>query len=181
MASHEHMILSYHLRQNLWFEDGIDLVMIDDEVSSDLDIAMAVRREGIPGTATPDGILTRFEGTRFACIISEIDYKAEPVAINLGFMLLELGENTVQKINECIEEVLKRCAADGGFHNMVIGISGASTGLTVHCSRDSYNRVESRLYRHCTLRKYTERADSWFGLALTPTGFVQLAAELVGE
>ena len=141
MASHEHMILSYHLRQNLWFENGVDLVEIGDEVSLDLDVAMAVRREGIPGSATPDGILTRFEGTRFASIISEIDHKAEPVAINLGFMLLELGEETVQNINEYIEEALKRCAADGGFHNMVIGISGASTGLAVHCSQDSYSRV----------------------------------------
>ncbi len=181
MASHEHMILSYHLRQNLWFENGVDLVMVDDEVSSDLDVAMAVRREGIPGNATPDGILTRFEGTRFESIISEIDDKAEPVAINLGFMLLELGEDTVQNINVNIEKVLTLCAADGGFHNMVISISGASTGLTVHCSQDSYRMVESRLQRHCEVRKYTEKANSWFGLALTPVGSVRLVAELVGE
>ncbi len=181
MANHEHTILSYHLKQNLWFEDSIDLVMLDDDVSSDLEIAMTVRREGIPGNPTPDGILTRFEGTRFASIISEIDHMAEPVAINLGLMLLELGEDTVQTINENIEEVLKRCAADGGFHNMVIGISGASTGLTVHCSRDSYSSVESRLYAHCTHRKFTQNASNWFGLALTPTGSVQLVAELVGK
>ena len=181
MASHEHMILSYHLRQNLWFESGVDLVMLDDEMSSDLDVAMAVRRDGIPGSATPDGILTRFEGTRFASIICEIEDKPEPVAINLGFMLLQLGEDTIRKVNEYIEEVLKRCAADGGFHNMVIGISGASTGLTVHCSRDSYRKVESRLQRHCEVRKYMERANGWFGLALTPSGSVRLVAELVGD
>ena len=179
MANHEHIILSDHLRQNLWFENGVDLVVIDDEVSSDLYAAMEVRREGIPGNVTPDGILTRFKGTWFESIISEIDDKAEPVAINLGLMMLELGADTVQNINEYIEEALKRCAADGGFYN--IGISGASTGLTVHCSQDSYCMVKSRLQRHCEVWKYTEKANSWFGLALTPVGSVQWVTELVEE
>ncbi len=181
MASHEHMILSYHLKKNLWFESGVNLVVFDDDVSSDLDVAMAVRREGISGSATPDGILTRFEGTPFARIISELEDRAESVAITFGFMLLELGEETVQKINEYIDEVLKRSVRDGRFHNMVIGISEASTGLTVHCSQDSHSVLESRLRQHCEVRKYTERANSWFGLAMTPTGSIQLVAELVGD
>ena len=181
MASHEHMILSYHLKKNLWFEDGVDLVFFDDDVSTDVDVAMAVRREGIPGNPTPDGILTRFEGTHFSRIISELENRAEPVAIDLGFMLLELSEETVQKINEYINEVMKRSVQDGGFHNMVIGISEASTGLTVHCSQDAHNVLEPRLRQHCNLRKYTERANSWFGLAMTPTGSIRLVAELVGD
>ncbi|MCY3702387.1 MAG: nuclease-related domain-containing protein [Rhodospirillales bacterium] len=181
LASHEHMILSYHLKQNLWFERGVDHVLIEDDVSSDLDLAMAVRREGVPGRATPDGILTRFEGTHFAKVLSEIDGRAEPVAINLGFMLLELGEDTVKTINGHIEEVLARSTRDGQFHNMVVGISEASTGLTVHCSRDAHFRVESRLREHCAIRKYTQKANSWFGLALNPEGSIRLVAQLVGD
>ena len=181
MTNHEHAVLAYHLKRNLWFENNMDLVEIADDVSSDLDLAMSVRRLGIPGCETPDGILTRFAGTRFESIISEIEYKAEPVAINLGFMLLGLSEGTVKKINEYTEEVLKRCGEDGSFHNMVIGISELSSGLTIHCSRDSYSRVESRLQQHCEFRKYTERANSWFGLALTPEGSVLLVTELVGK
>ncbi|MYH58657.1 MAG: prepilin peptidase [Boseongicola sp. SB0675_bin_26] len=181
MAGHEHMILSYHLKSNLWFESDLDLAMIDDDVSSDLDIAMGVRREGMPGNATPDGILTRFEGTPFARILSEIEDKEESPAIGLGFMLLELGEDAVEKINEGIREMLKRSARDGGSHNMVVGISEASTGLTVHCSRDFDSSSESRLRQHCEARKYTEKANSWFGLAMAPTGSIRLVAELSGE
>lgn len=181
MAGHEHMILSYHLKSNLWFESDLDLAMIADDVSSELDIAMGVRREGIPGNATPDGILTRFEGTPFAHILSEIEDKEESAAIGLGFMLLELGQDAVEKINESIREVLMRSARDDGLHNMVIGISQASTGLTVHCSQEFNSSSESTLRQHCEVRKYTERANSWFGLAVAPTGSIRLVAELSGE
>lgn len=181
MASHEHMILSYHLKRNLWFDDGVDLVSLTDDVSADLDLAMAVRRDAIPGAATPEGILTRFQGTRYANIIAEIDDEADPVAINFGLMLLELAENAVCSVNEYIEEVLKRSNADGLPHNMVIGISAASTGLTVHCSRSFDRRAMSALLRHCEARKYTARANSWFGLALAPDGSIRLVTELVGD
>ena len=181
MASHEHVVLSYHLKKNLWFESSVDLVFLQDDVSSDLDSAMAVRREGVPGAATPDGILTRFESTPFASIISEIEDKADPVALNLGFMLLELGEDTIRQINEYIAEVLKRTSEDGRDHNMVIGVSGPSTGLTVHCNWTLDHEAAAKLRRHCELRKYMARADNWFGLALAPDGGIRLVAQIVGD
>ena len=181
VASHEHMIFSYHLKRNLWFESGVDLVVFDDDVSTALDLAMAVRRDGIPGCATPDGILTRFQGTPFASIISEIENKAEPAALSVGLMLLELGEDTICKLNENIAEMLAKSAADGAFHNIVIGISAATTGLTVHCCPDLDEKVEPRLRQHCEYRKYTQSANSWFGLVLTPEGSVRWVAELTGH
>ena len=180
-ASHEHMILSYHLKRNLWFENSVDWVSFEDDVSSNLDVAMAVRRDGITGAATPEGILTRFEGTRFANIISEIENEADPAAVSLGFMLLELGEATICEISEYIEEVLKRTNADGAPHNMVVGVSGASTGLTVYCSRSFDRRIVSVLCGHSEIRKYAERANSWFGLALAPDGTIRLVVEIVGD
>ena len=181
MASHEHVVLSYHLKKNLWFESSVDLVCLQDDVSSDLDSAMAVRREGVPGAATPDGILTRFEGTPFESIISEIEYKAEPVALNLGLVLLELGEDTIREINEHIREVLKRTNEDGRGHNMGIGVSGSSTGLTVHCNRTLDHEAASKLRRHCEIRKYVARAEKWYGLALAPDGGIRLVAEVAGD
>ena len=72
IGSHEHMFLSYHLKRNLWVTDDIDMLTLEDNMSADLDPAMAVRRDRMPGVRTPDGILTRFEGTRFAEIITAI-------------------------------------------------------------------------------------------------------------
>ena len=179
MAGHERVVLSYHLKKNLWFESSVDLAFLQDDVSTDLDLAMAVRREGVPGAATPDGILTRFEGTRFASIISEIEDKANPIALNFGFVLLELSEDTIRTVNEHLEEVLKRTNEDGRSHNMVIGLSGLSTGLTVHCSRTLDRETASTLRWHCELRKYAARADNWFGLALAPDGAIRLVTQSV--
>ena len=181
MASHEHMLLSYHLKQNLWLANDVDIMWVQDDVSSDLDVAMAVRREGVPGAATPAGILTRFEGTHYARIISEIEDKEEPAAIDLGLMLLELGEDTILKINEYISKIVRRTKGDGDLHNMVIGISDASTGLTVHCSRVFGQEELATLHQHCLKRKYSEKAKSWFGIALSPDGVIRIVVELVGE
>ena len=175
---HEHISLSYHLGRNLWVDKNVDLMMFEDDVAMHLDVAMTVRREGIPGAATPDGILTRFQGTPFSRIIAEIEDEPSLATISLGLMLLELSEATVQKINVHIEQVLMRTKQDGGLHDVTIGISDASTGLTVHCSKLAASEAEVRLFTHCRKRKYSQKAKSWFGLALRPDGSIQLAGEL---
>ena len=180
MARHETILLSYHLKKNLWLGNDADLMLLHDDISAPLDVAMAVRREGVSGEATPDGILTRFEGTPFAKIIAEIEGKENAVAIDLGFMLLELDEDTVRTINDSISQITVRTTQDGDLHNFIIGISSASTGLTVHCSRLDDREAEVRLRHHCEVRKYSQRASTWFGLAIRPDGSIQLAAKLVG-
>ncbi|MCY4132246.1 MAG: SEC-C metal-binding domain-containing protein [Nitrospira sp.] len=180
VANHETIHLSYHLKYNLWVENNIDLRVLDDNVSSHLDVAMAVRRDGVSGSPTPDGILTRFEGTPFARIISEIEDKENSVAIDLGFILLKLSEAMVRKINEGIGQIRARTMQDGGLHDITFGFSSASTGLTVYCSRLDDREAEIRLRHHCRVRKYSQRANSWFGLAIRQDGSIQLVAKLIG-
>jgi hypothetical protein len=43
-AGHELTILAYHLRQNLWIDTEYNMVSLDDDISSSLDLAMLVRR-----------------------------------------------------------------------------------------------------------------------------------------
>ena len=180
MTSHELTFLSFHLKQNLWIEDNVDLMSLNDDISVDLDVAMMVRRDRIHGERTPDGILTRFEGTPFAKILTEIEHRPDPVAIDLGLMLHELGEDTVRRINVHIDQILKRTAADGGLHDMTIGLSAAFCGLTVHCSLLGDSAAATRLRGHCAMRKYSQKADNWFGIALRPDGSIHLVAELNG-
>ena len=175
---HELTTLSYHLRCNLWLDKNVDLMLLEDDVAMHLDVAMTVRREGIPGTATPDGILTRFEGTPFSRIIAEIEDKPSPAAISLGLMLLELSEVTVQNINDYIKRILMLTKQDGGLHDVTIGITDASTGLTVHCSKLTGSEAEVRLLTHCKRRKDLQKANSWFGIALRPNGSLLFAGEL---
>ena len=180
MARHETVLLSYHLKKNLWLANDIDLMMLNDNISAPLDVAMTVRRDGISGTATPDGILTLYKGTPFARFIAEIEHLESSVAIDLGLMLLEVDEDTVRWLNDGINQIMARTAQDGNLHDVTIGISSASTGLTIHCSRLDDLTADVRLRRHCEVRKYSQRANSWFGLAIRPDGSIQLAAKLIG-
>lgn len=179
MMSHEHTLLSYHLKKNLWQGD-FDMMMVGDDVSSDLDIAMAARRDDVPGAKTPAGTLTAFVDTPFSRIVAQIEDQAEPVAIALGFLLLELSGDTVKALNRNVKRVLKLVANDGDMHDMTIGLGQSSRGLTIHSNTLSADEANERLYQHCRVRKYSQKADEWYGIALRPDGSINLAAVLTG-
>lgn len=170
MASHELTILSYHLKKNLWVDDEIDMVMLDDDICADLDLAMLVRREDIPGKDTPEGILTRFNATALGRMVKGIEARRDPATIDLGFMLLTLGEDSVLEISAGIDQLAKRGIADGKSHDLTVGLGSGGTGLTIHCNDDSIEVASPALQRHCHARKYTERAQTWFGVCVRPTG-----------
>ncbi len=168
VASHELTILSYHLKRNLWLNDDHDMVMLEDDISSDLDLAMAVRRDGVPGKGTPDGILTRFSATTLGRMTAAIWASSEPATIALGFMLLTLSEDAVAAVSEAIDQIAQRAVRDGKGHDFTAGFTRGSTGLTIHCNNDAIEVAGASLERHCYARKYTERASSWFGVCLRP-------------
>lgn len=168
MASHELTILSYHLKQNLWLDEEYDMVMLDDDISADLDLAMLVRREGIPGKATPDGILTRFSTTALGRMVKAIEAQPNPATIDLGFALLTLGEDTVIEVSAGIDQLAKQGIADGKNHDLTVGLSSGGTGLTIHCNDNPIEVAGPALRRHCYARKYTQHAQTWFGVCVRP-------------
>ena len=168
MASHELTILSYHLKQNLWVNEEHDMVMLDDDISADLDLAMLVRREGIPGKSTPDGILTRFSTTALGRMVKAIEARPDPATIDIGFTLLTLGEDTVIEVSKGIDQLAKQAVADGKNHDVTVGLGSGGTGFTVHCNNDPIEAAGPALQRHCHARKYSERAKTWFGACLRP-------------
>lgn len=174
ISSHERMILAGHLKYNLWVDNERDLVTFDDKISADLENAMIVRREGIAGQPTPDGILTRFGTMALGHIVKEIEARPDPATIDLGFMLLTLSEQTVSSVSEGIDRIVSMARRDGKRHDFTVSIregksiGEGSTGLTIHCNNDPISVAFSRLYEHCTKRKSTQQADSWFGLCISP-------------
>jgi len=168
LASHEDVVLSYHLKKNLWFSDEYDGIQLGDDISVDLDIAMMVRRDGIEGNPTPDGILTRFKDTAFGDLMAQIEYQENPATIQLGFMLLMLSEDTAYKISDGIQEIARLARKDGQCHDLTVGIGEGSTGLTIHCNNDPLEEAKSGLKQHAELRKYSQKAKGWFGINIDP-------------
>lgn len=168
IASHELVLLSQHLKRNLWFEDKYDWIQLDDDISADLNIAMSVRRDNVPGKRTPNGILTRIANTSVGRLLKEIETRADPETLDLGFLLLKLGENAVLKISKAMDVVAERARLDGQGHDVTMPLNEAGAGLTIHCNDTALASAGPSLLNHCTARKYKTKTDEWHGLCLWP-------------
>lgn len=168
--AHELVALSFHLKQNLWLDKEHDLVHLGDDIATDLDLAMTVRREGIPGLRTPKGILTRFSETTYERLLAQIEQKETPEAIDLGFLLLTLNEDTCQAISSGVDQLTRKTQLDGRLHDLTVSIGEANEGICIHCNPAPPQEAVDKLTAHCLLRKYAQRARKWFGLCVDARG-----------
>lgn len=166
LSTHELTILSYHLKQNLWMDGEYTMMQLGDDICADLDLAMLARRDGIPGSATPEGILTKYVGTHFDRLIKDVELRDHPATVDFGFMLLTLSGDTIEMINDGISKLLELGRKDGKHHDLTLGFSGGSYGLTIHCNDDTDAEAAKRLERHCDRRKYQQKAEQWFGVCI---------------
>lgn len=174
--SHELTALGFHLKRNLWLEPEFDMVMLEDDIAIDLDLAMTVRRDNVSGAHTPEGILTRLAGTQFEHLLHQIEGSAEPATIELGFLLLTLGEDTCRNIDQGLNAIMRRTRADGKTHDFTIG--GDYGGIAFHCNSAPSEVAMRKLGFYCECRKYKQRAPRWFGLSLDPMGNLQFGVAL---
>lgn len=168
LSTHELTILSFHLKYNLNFDDEYSLVQLGDDIAVDLDIAMFTRRDNVPGLDTPEGVLTRYKNTTFGQIIRDIDKLDDPNTIDLGFLLLELSGDTIEKINDGVAKIVESTKRDGKLHDITLSIGEAKTGITIHCNDAPPSMSASILENHCHLRKYKLKAKTWFGICVDP-------------
>lgn len=167
LAAQELTILAYHLKHNLWMENDTAIMHLAEDFTAGLDIAMAVRRRGMDGDATPEGFMTRFEGKTLGRIVREIERRPESAVLDQGFQLLEMSGDAFDKFSRIIDRQARRAAQDGKPHDMAMMFDDAS-GLTVVCSGEPGSVAAPKLETLCTLRKYRQKANRWFGLCLTP-------------
>ncbi len=165
MSSHEITAFGYHLKRNLWLGE-YDFMLLEDDISVDVDIAMAARRDGIEGQRTPPGILTELRDTAIGRIINEIEQRSEAGAIAVGLELLKLSGKSARDLSGSIDRIAA-AAADGKEHDVTVAKRGES-GITFHCNSLPDLVSAPKLRRHCELRKFGEKAPVWFGLTLEP-------------
>jgi hypothetical protein len=174
--SHELTALGFHLKRNLWIEPEYNMVMLEDDIAADLDLAMMVRRDNVHGPHTPDGILTRFAGTQFERLLQQIEKDPTPISIELGVMLLTLGEDSCRTINQGLQFITRQVRADGKVHDFTVG--GKEGGITFHCNVESSDDAKAKLGAYCTCRKYAERAQRWIGVSLDHESNLQFGVVL---
>ncbi|TLX70041.1 preprotein translocase [Pseudomonas nicosulfuronedens] len=175
--NHELTALAFHLRTNLWLDDEYNMVMLDDSIAADLDTAMMVRREGIAGERTPPGILTRMAGTYYEQLITQIEARPEAATLELGFILLSMGEDSCRRVHQGIEAITRQTQRDGMRHDFSIGLNGGR-GICFHCNPAPSPGAVAALKSHCAKRKYKQRSPTWFGVSVGPGGDVQFGVRL---
>lgn len=169
MASQELTIVGYHLTRNLWVQDDVNLMHLEDDFSAALDIAMAVRRAGVQGAATPNGVLTRFEKTTIGKIVKEIEARPDPATIDLGFLLLAMSEQAVIEMSGAVDRIAAWSRTDGKLHDATFAFKD-DMGITFYSTNEPHHLVSPRLTTYCALRKYKQKAEKWFGICLNPIG-----------
>ncbi|HEY0296580.1 MAG TPA: SEC-C metal-binding domain-containing protein [Bordetella sp.] len=178
MTGHELTVLGYHLKQNLWLDEKYDCFMLDDSVAQGLDTAMLVRRDNLPGDDTPVGILTKMRGTRYESLIKEIEARADPATLELGFHLLAMDEDACRNVHRVVETITRQAHLDGKRHDITLASSAPPGGVTFHCNPTPSPEAIAVLETYCTMRKYQQRAAQWFGVSVDPAGKVQFGVTL---
>lgn len=164
MTTNELAVLGYFLKVNLWLESENDFLNLDDSLASDIDAAMIVRREGLPGKDTPEGLLTRFKDTFVGRVIDDVDRNPNALCVELGLTLLEMGEDGINDV-----EALVSIMAARGRGDVTLPMENRSSGLTIHCNSDPRSIAEPSLQKHMLRRKYFQKADKWLGLNVDPS------------
>nr|QFE31785.1 SecA-related protein [uncultured bacterium] len=178
MSGHELTVLGYHLKQNLWLDEKHDMVMLEDSIAQDLDTAMLVRRDNLPGNDTPVGILTKLRGTRYESLIKEIEARADPATLELGFHLLSMDEDSCRHVHRLLDAITRMAQLDGKRHDMTLASSEPPCGVSFHCNPEPSPQAVAVLEAHCAKRKYQQHAAQWFGVSVSLTGHVQFGVTL---
>ncbi len=163
---HEITLLSYHLKYNLWLDDEYDFVMLEDDFAADIEIAMGARRFNLPGKRTPTGILTLAEGRTLDCIIQTIEAQPMGAMIDLVLHLYQLGGDAMKELLDGVDRSIGT-ARMKGTSDFSMGFGG--TGITIHCNFAPRSEAEARLTGHMAVCKYRSKAETWFGLSISPT------------
>ncbi|WP_143483309.1 nuclease-related domain-containing protein [Pseudomonas congelans] len=173
LMSHELTALAYHLKCNFSKESEVNFVMLEDDIAVDLEIAMSVRRDNTPGADTPDGILTRFSGTLFESVISQIEQAEDSKLIDLGFDLLAYDEDSCRAIDSGLKLITNKTSVDGQCHDFTLGSIQQNSGVTFHCNAITDSSSLHRLQAHCEKRKYRTKVNKWYGICVDPAGNFQ--------
>nr|WP_299137310.1 SEC-C metal-binding domain-containing protein [uncultured Vibrio sp.] len=169
LSNHELVILSTYIKQNLYFEEEPTLVMLDDNISTDLELAMLARRDGHEGEKTPKGFLTSHRNSHVGSIISDIEFSKDYCLQRLGLHLLSMNGSSIHLINDAISKMIAQFKIDHRHHDISLPLLEDKTGLTIHCNEDDNDTAYKRLVTHCEKRKYSCKADSWVGCNFSPT------------
>ena len=168
-STHEQTILSYYLNNGLCnlCVDERNHIHLGNDITASLNLAMMVRRQGVEGKNTPEGILTQHKNTPIGRIIEQIEQTEDSTLIDIGFTLLSCSYDLLKQASDDLGKISALTQKDGKNHDVTL-IIYKGTGITIHCNQDPLKIAHLKLSLHCGARKYANKARKWFGLCIEP-------------
>lgn len=168
LIANELIPFSYHLRHNLWLDPKYDMACLADDYAAHVDVAMAVRRQGVSGSPEVEGVLTRYRGTRIGEILDQIQEAKTPELTELALWILQLSDETADGLSRAIESQIRAAVKEHGIKDLTFTFENHSAGLTIHLSALPDKIAQENIVKHCRWKKYDLKADRWYGLVLRP-------------
>jgi hypothetical protein len=92
---------------------------------------------------------------------------------------MAFSEASTGLVNQAIDTLRRKGAADRQNHDFSAFFSEVDAGITIHCNDDDLDFAKDRLFGHCSLRKYAQKAKRWFGLIISAqTGNLRAGLQL---
>lgn len=168
LITNELIPFSYHLRNNLWLDPKYDMVNLGEDFTAHVDVAMAVRRQGVSGSPEVKGVLTRYRGTRTGVILDQLQEATIPELTELGLWILQLSGETADGLSRALESQIRAAVKEHVTKDLTFPFGDQSAGLTIHLSALPDEIAQEKILQHCQLKKYDLKADRWYGLILRP-------------
>lgn len=168
-ASTEIVLLSMHLKQNLWVDESkFNYMHLEDDIAADLDAAFMVRRLGLPGEDTPSGILQRYSKGFISHLLNKIEQTKNDKLVDLALVLLKANGRFLDTIDNAVSKISYSALQDGKNHDFSIFLDKENGGITIHTLLGTSEARRDRLSKHVDLRKYSAKTDRWTGIIINP-------------
>lgn len=168
IASTEIVLLGMHLKRNLWLEDEYSMMQLHDDMASDLDAAFMVRRMGLAGSRTPEGILKRYSEGFISKLLFKLQYVKRDELTDFAFTLMKASGDFVDTLDAAITKICFKTIQDGNNHDFTVLFEGNCGGMTIHTAAGEREEARERLRSHMHFRKYREKQNQWLGLVVDP-------------
>ncbi len=136
---------------------------------------------GVAGRRTPEGFLTRYEGTIIELLLRRLEKEPGQVTTGAGLLILRANDEMATFLPKALDQFIAAARRDGEPHDFSFIFQAELSGLTIHCNFRDHAHAEALLADHCQRRKYKEHVDAWYGLSLNPLdGSIRFGAAVKG-
>lgn len=136
VASNEHELIGMYLHKGgLAVKEDISFVLVDKNISDDIDIAMEVKRNNTEGFNLPENLFDKLSGTHFGNMINVLENSPSPTATNLGLALLDAIQSSIpiEDMNRKIDKILGMVTRGDDNGIFSFGLPHLSIGVTIMC------------------------------------------------